>query len=62
MLKLQQIRGVGDAWNLEEGISKVIETRVNLGFDFKGKSVKVADIMAELKRKLKLVVTPLQTC
>ncbi|KAI9200709.1 hypothetical protein LWI28_012014 [Acer negundo] len=43
------------SWNLEDGISKIIETIVNLGFDFKGNSVNMADIMAELKRKLKLV-------
>ena len=40
--------------NLEEGISNIIETGVKLGFDFKGKKVKMVDIMAVMMRKLML--------
>ncbi|KAK0579344.1 hypothetical protein LWI29_024872 [Acer saccharum] len=40
------------SWNLEEGITKIIETGVKLGFDFKGKKVKMVDILAVLWKKL----------
>ncbi|KAK0596117.1 hypothetical protein LWI29_012950 [Acer saccharum] len=42
------------SWNLEEAISKIIETCAKLSFDFKGNKVKMVDIMAVMMRKLML--------
>ncbi|KAK3206170.1 hypothetical protein Dsin_020216 [Dipteronia sinensis] len=40
------------SWNLEKEISKVIDIGVAMGFDFNGKEVKMADIVAKAYSKL----------
>ncbi|KAK0601848.1 hypothetical protein LWI29_028035 [Acer saccharum] len=47
--------------NLEEGISNIIETGVILGFDFKGKKVKMVDILAVLLKTIKIVINKIQS-